>query len=251
MHVHIRGEGLASWCCARLLSRSGFQVTVDPRTGRHSRLILIGAQTQGLLAELAGDPSLFASAPQVRKRMVAWGPDSVPQQFDHSAAIVNESALLDDLWLRTPYEAVENPADWTIASSPQADQQHFGSRLANIAHVDLHDARESCWIESFDRGWMFLIAGGDSSGYLISVGGGPETFLSSSRLIANQVVSVRPTEGEIAAYPRIASSMFGPGWLACGAAAMALDPLCGDGSGHAVREAILRRRRAARGRQRI
>ncbi len=33
--------------------------------------------------------------------------------------------------------------------------------------------------------------------------------------------------------------MFGDGWLACGSAAMALDPLCGDGSGHAVREAIL------------
>ena len=28
-------------------------------------------------------------------------------------------------------------------------------------------------------------------------------------------------------------------WLACGTAALAFDPLCGDGTGHAIREAIL------------
>ena len=33
--------------------------------------------------------------------------------------------------------------------------------------------------------------------------------------------------------------MAGPGWLACGTAALGFDPLCGDGAGNAVREAIL------------
>jgi flavin-dependent dehydrogenase len=31
----------------------------------------------------------------------------------------------------------------------------------------------------------------------------------------------------------------GEGWLACGTAALGFDPLCGDGTGNAVREAIL------------
>jgi flavin-dependent dehydrogenase len=31
----------------------------------------------------------------------------------------------------------------------------------------------------------------------------------------------------------------GPDWLACGTAALAFDPICGDGTAHAVREAIL------------
>jgi hypothetical protein len=31
----------------------------------------------------------------------------------------------------------------------------------------------------------------------------------------------------------------GSAWISCGTAAMAFDPLCGDGTAHAVREAIL------------
>ena len=33
--------------------------------------------------------------------------------------------------------------------------------------------------------------------------------------------------------------MCGPGWLSCGTAALSFDPICGDGTGHAVREGIL------------
>jgi len=31
----------------------------------------------------------------------------------------------------------------------------------------------------------------------------------------------------------------GPDWLACGTAAVAFDPICGDGTAQAMREAIL------------
>jgi flavin-dependent dehydrogenase len=41
------------------------------------------------------------------------------------------------------------------------------------------------------------------------------------------------------ASPRILSPLSGPGWLACGTAGIAFDPLCGDGTAHAIREAIL------------
>ena len=37
----------------------------------------------------------------------------------------------------------------------------------------------------------------------------------------------------------MASALRGPGWVACGAAAMTFDPICGDGTAQAVREAIL------------
>ena len=39
--------------------------------------------------------------------------------------------------------------------------------------------------------------------------------------------------------PRIVSPLGGSDWLTCGMAAMAFDPICGDGTAHAVREAIL------------
>ncbi len=241
MQVHIRGEGLAAWCSARLLSRSGFRVTVDRPMRRNSRLILVSDQTQALLAELAGDPSPFANAYRVTKRFVTWGPSAATREFDHSAAIVNESSLLDDLWSRTFYETAAERADWTIFSaSPAPGEEHrFGSRTANIAEVDLRGQRGACWIESFEQGWMFLIAGDDPTGYLITVGARVETFLASSRSIAEQIGAIREREGGVAAYPRITTPMGGDDWLACGSAAMALDPLCGDGSGHAIREAIL------------
>src|SRR5581483_3691871 len=56
--------------------------------------------------------------------------------------------------------------------------------------------------------------------------------------------------GQFPASPRMADPLGEPGWLACGSAAMAFDPICGDGTGNAVREAILAAaviRAAARG----
>ncbi len=45
--------------------------------------------------------------------------------------------------------------------------------------------------------------------------------------------------GRFPAAPCILSPLCGPGWLACGTAGMAFDPICGDGTANAVREAIL------------
>jgi flavin-dependent dehydrogenase len=45
--------------------------------------------------------------------------------------------------------------------------------------------------------------------------------------------------GEFAAHPRIVDPLGGPGWLCGGTAAVAFDPISGDGTGYAIREAIL------------
>lgn len=71
------------------------------------------------------------------------------------------------------------------------------------------------------------------------MGGTPESLLAQSRVVAAQIHEPRSTPRKFPAYPRIADPCCGPGWLACGTAAIAFDPLCGDGSGNAIREAIL------------
>ena len=58
-------------------------------------------------------------------------------------------------------------------------------------------------------------------------------------MIAEQIAAVQEIAGEFPCSPRIGSQLAGDGWLACGAAAMAFDPICGDGTGNAVREAVL------------
>jgi len=76
-------------------------------------------------------------------------------------------------------------------------------------------------------------------GRLLSVGAGADELLASSRLIAPRIESADSPGGQFPAYPRIQYPLSGANWLACGSAAMGFDPVCGDGTGNAVREAIL------------
>ena len=66
-----------------------------------------------------------------------------------------------------------------------------------------------------------------------------ESLLLPSRLIKNQISELRPSRGTFPSHPRVALPLSAPGWLACGTAAVGFDPLCGDGAGNAIREAIL------------
>jgi hypothetical protein len=97
----------------------------------------------------------------------------------------------------------------------------------------------ACWIESLDDGWLFLIPTAPRSGWLLAVGDAPEALPSRSRVVAAQIADRGSSSGQFPAYARIAAPLGGPGWLACGTAAMGFDPICGDGTAHAIREAIL------------
>ena len=129
---------------------------------------------------------------------------------------------------------------WTIFAAPPLPspvvQHPFGSRVASASPVTLKESSDpaACWIESLESGWLFLV-----SGWLLSVGAPAETLLAASRVVAAQITNIAGSSGEFPAYARIASPLCAPGWLACGTAAMAFDPICGDGTAHAIREAIL------------
>jgi flavin-dependent dehydrogenase len=65
------------------------------------------------------------------------------------------------------------------------------------------------------------------------------SLFAHSSLIAAKVQHLHALVGEFPAYPRVLRELCATGWLACGSAAMAFDPLCGEGAGNAAREAIL------------
>jgi hypothetical protein len=137
--------------------------------------------------------------------------------------------------------------DWTIFTArsapalPSASHCDFGARSAQIHPVDLalHAEPETCWIESTPQGWLFLLTTGPASGSLLSVGDSAASLLATSSLIAAKLQHLHPLAGEFPAYPRTLAQLCAPGWLACGSAAMAFDPLCGEGAGNVAREAIL------------
>jgi hypothetical protein len=113
--------------------------------------------------------------------------------------------------------------------------------MASTTPVTLQDGSDpcACRIESLENGWLFLIPNAPTSGWLLAVGGTAEALLGRSRLIAPEVAGLGSPSSGFPAYARIASPLCAPYWLACGAAAIAFDPICGDGTAHAVREAIL------------
>jgi hypothetical protein len=217
--------------------------------------ILLSESTQALVCELYGQPDLFHGLFQIDRRIVSWGRDSSPVELPHRAAVISEAALLERLDAGLPENAVPEQVRWTVhASHPlpvPSGERRFGSRMASAMPVALQGSlRSACWIEALECGWLFLIPSGAATGWLIAVGGSPQGLLEGSRLIADQIAVSGDAGSPFPASPRIADPLRGNGWLACGSAALAFDPLCGDGTGNAVREAILAAaviRAAARG----
>jgi hypothetical protein len=243
--VLIHGDGVAARCCAHLLSRSGIAVSFQATGRPRLPAIMLSDSAQSLIREVFDRDCLFRDLPQIRKRVVAWGSSAQPVELDHSAVVVSEEQLLESLG-QTPSDApVGADPTWKIFAAqplPVAAEAHrFGSRMASAAQVKLKTTAQSatCWIESIEQGWLFLIASASGAGWLLSVGVRPGGLLANSRLIQEQIAEWQPAAAQFAASPLVMAPSGEPGWIACGTAALAFDPLCGDGTAHAVREAIL------------
>jgi hypothetical protein len=246
--VLIHGDGIAACCCAQLLRTNGVPVATTRADRPRLPSLLLGENTQALLSDVFESQELFADAHQIRKRIVAWGPNAEPIVLPHSAKVVSEKDLLDRLWSRIPTSSISESvnADWTIHSSrddhfASFPEIHLGLRVARASSVLLKASsdQDACWIESAETGWLFLLPTGRGSGSLISVGEGFHPLLGRSRLIQDQIESLTGPISQFSAYPRMLSTLCGERWLACGTAAISFDPLCGEGAGNAVREAIL------------
>ena len=244
MPVHIEGEGVAAACCAQLFSDRGqlfsFARAVRPKPGA----VLLSRQTVALIAEIFPAIDLISVCHPIEKRIVAWG-EAEPITLPHVAFVIAEDDLLARLWQQVSLSdpSAEQPTGWRFLSRASScpQQKVFGTRIASVTRALLkrHAERGACWIESVAAGWLFLLPRGDEAATLISVGDRPDALLSQSRLIANIIDGVHGPATEVPAYPRIARPLGGDGWLACGGAAMAFDPLCGEGTGNAVRQAYL------------
>jgi flavin-dependent dehydrogenase len=239
--VLIRGGGVAALTCAHLLRRSGFRVSFEKADRPKLPAILLSDAAQHLIAGVFGREGLFDRLPPIRTRVVSWGTE--PFSIPHAAVVVSEADLLNRLAgaeqdVAAP--AADEPA-WTIHTLTPAASHTFGSRPASVYPVDLHGDAEpcACWIESLDEGWLFLITTAPQRAWLLAVGGFTADPFAGSSLVAKKIARVGDCTGKFTAAPRIAAELCGAKWLACGSAAMAFDPLCGDGTAHAVREAIL------------
>jgi len=236
--VLIRGHGVAAFCCAHLLDAAGFEVALEAADRPKLPAILLGEPTQQLMADVLGEPRLFDGLPHIEKRVVAWG--AAPVTVPHRAVVISEEQLLERLGSRGTGFSL---SDWTIYAArplPEGCVDHpFGARKATAHAVTLKAESAALWIESVEAGWLFLLSTGDGTGWLLAVGGETEVLLSESRLIAEVLSGCEKASGTFPAHPRVSAPLCGNGWLSCGTAALSFDPICGDGTGYAVREGIL------------
>jgi len=247
--VLIQGESVAACCCASLLDRAGVANGRVRLARPKLPAIMLGETAQRLLGDIFPGAPLFKGMPRISKRVVKWGAESKAVALPHSAVVASEESLLERMegLLGERDCPSDETAEWRILSArplPEGTEDlHFGERVAESAAVKLKPGydKEASWVESLENGWLFLLPNGqnDEQGWLLSVGGPSEELLGESSLIARQVVSVGGDRRRFACHPRIAEPLCGVGWLACGGAALGFDPLCGDGSGYAAREAIL------------
>lgn len=240
----IHGDGVAARCCAHLLSHAGLPVSIQP--GGRARLpaIMLNQPAQELIADVFGLRRPFEGLPRIRKRIVAWGENASPLTMAHAAVVVSEEELLRRLPAGAPPPAPASPSWVVYAAKPLpagSEERRFGSRAASAAPAELRPGvePEACWMESLPEGWLFLVTSAPGAGWLLATGAPPGELLRHSRVVKPAIAALGPPAGQFPASPRIAAPLAGDGWIACGTAAMAFDPICGDGTAHAVREGIL------------
>jgi hypothetical protein len=246
MRVDIRGDGVAALTCSYLLQTSRCNTAIQRNTRPLLPALMVSASSQALFCDILNAADALSNLPRIETRVVKWGPSASTIALPHSAVVVSEELLQSRIAKLVRFDGgSDDSPDWAIISSrplPDLPMEHsFGQRTATVVSVKLQSgsAPSTCWIESVDEGWLFLLPEGSGNGWLMSVGGSVDSQLSVSEVVAAQITQLSESTREFSAHPRVAWPLAGSRWLACGTAALTFDPLCGDGTGHAIREAIL------------
>lgn len=242
MKVCVRGDGVAAMTCAHLLDAAILPVSRAPR--RHVPSIMLSAPALALLRDVHGNSALLETHPKVTRRVVAWG-GLDPVSLPHEAIVVSEAAIrqaLEPAAREGAGDGGDGPCFTVFASDPlpSGEKLVFGESEALAVEVLLRgDVQQECRVEALDSGWLFLLPGLSRGAWLLAFGAAPDELLAQSRLIAPVVELYPAAPAAFRTAPRMAAPLAGSSWLACGTAALGFDPICGDGTAQAVREAIL------------
>lgn len=236
--VAIEGGGIAAACCARRLEQAGVAADWRARGKRAVPAIMLSDPARALLRDCLSQPDLFAANRRIAKRIVAWGGQK-PVALPHAAVMLGAGDL-DFAPAETDASAVQ--PDMTIRTTIAADEpmHRYGDRQGEAMQVRLLQADvAACIVESVNDGWLFLIPSTPETGWLLAIGGSCDALLDQSRHIAPHISLQGALPARFDTTPRMLNTMAAPGAIACGSAAMAFDPICGDGTALAVRQAIL------------
>jgi len=229
-----------------LLRRAGMAVEIEPGTRRPVPVIMLSDPALALLRDVFAKPDLFADKARIERRVVRWGAGEAVA-MPHGAVVVSEDDLANvlDMFPQGNFPTSRDTNGLTtifgMAPFPVSNMQRFGERQSATARVQLSANADpaTCWVESVDDGWLFLIPDSMGGAWLLAVGGAPDVLAAQAPMVAPLIDTMEPASGAFDTSPRILEQLAGDGWLALGTAALAFDPICGDGTAQATREAIL------------
>ena len=147
------------------------------------------------------------------------------------------------------------PMTWTVDAAGRRSEIAAGLGGAYVAAGERHvvaaevefvgPSDRTALVETWAGGWLFLAPLGEGRAILqATVSGPPRDALEGLRSALEGAGEIGAVVGEFSrvatfhSAPRLAQPSCGDGWIAVGEAAMALDPICGDGTGYALRGAI-------------
>lgn len=247
--VQIAGSGIAALSIAQLLSQSGIPYAVEPDNAKQTRSVLLSSQTVQLLSAIHRTDRFVQLSWPIQRRSVLWGDATAPVTVEHHGISISESRLAEELRsrLRSSRKSTSGPAssEWLIETQLRAGSgdtlTRYGERRTAFQTVTLRSSADAhcCVTESVPNGWLFLLPTSSSEAALLCTGYHPEEVLAQSRLVVRQMEHTSAFSTPVNIAPAMAHELTGPGLIRAGSAALRFDPLCGEGAGHAAREAYL------------
>ena len=256
LRIRVRGSGLAALTAAKLLVDRGADVIMEAPARRRTRILAVAVDTLILAAELFElDPAELAIGPTVSGRRVDWsddGPGVVPQaalvcRADALAAVLARP-LRDAGVFRDSVE--ESESDWTIEASghPAAAGACGGARVGYFARIADVPPESTTSITATQDGWIFTAPHPDGGLAALVIAPTPMQAAATPdelacllgragrKVPADAICEISRSEPVA---PRLSASLCGAGRIVVGESALALDPLRGDGTGFALRGALL------------
>jgi 2-polyprenyl-6-methoxyphenol hydroxylase-like FAD-dependent oxidoreductase len=254
--AEVVGSGVAGLSAARMLSRNGWLLRMTPSEQALRRWIALNDAAKFLLEKIWGE-ELFSGlrAHRLTRRIVAW---SAPQP-----ACIEQHFIVTDVadlvarmhWLLRPvalYAESTGADPFRIVTGGVEASDGFapmlvigGTRRAAQLPVVVSAAFDphALLIEACAEGWMALLPTGEDEATLIavSVGGLPvDRMLAASRYTSRLVAAVEVDGQTALSAPHLRLPPHdGASSLYAGHAAIAFDPISGDGAATSLRTAHL------------
>jgi hypothetical protein len=264
----VLGSGVAALCSALILARHGWRVDLHDGDSSAGPRLVLNATTVQLVNQLFGENiALWPEAHALRGRYVRWDAAAGERFFGEPATVISSQVLGRRLRERvlgtTDRIAVASAGAekgraeplagdrWVIAargrSAAGSGYRNWLRRCVLSADVACDAATSSAFTEATTDGWLFLFPHAPGMATLqamvADVAADPAAqiaaMLAETTLIAPRLRETPRTATVARAAPRLRDDLCRSGWIAVGNEALSLDPLCGDGTGHALREAIL------------